>query len=109
MTDSRPHAYTVVNDGGFPIGMFGAIPSNGGAGVWMLGSDHLVHNVRRFYESSKLWIEKLVKEYTILGCIVDARNTSHIRWLEHLGFVLYKVWEKFGAAQIKFIEYHRSI
>lgn len=85
--DISDPAYTIIDDIGLPVAMFGVVPTNvDRQGVmWLLGTDELRKHSRDFLRQSRPWIERLHKKYTLLYNVIDKRNKVHLRWLKFLG------------------------
>lgn len=106
VAESDP-CYALVDGGGRPLALFGAVPDPDCAEVgrvWLLGSDELAR--QRFFvlRNSREWIERLHQRYRVLWNFVDARNEVHIRWLKWCGFTFVRLVEKYGAEQLPFYE-----
>ena len=101
--------YTMVADDGDLVGMFGVSKTADPliAVVWMLCSERLPQYSKSFIKLSKQWVKEQNKQYSILMNYVDARNTTSIKWLKHLGFVLIKRVEEFGIGKKPFYEFVR--
>lgn len=61
-------------------------PKNFGL-VWFLGSDEVFKHPVTLVKSGREFVQKWLKKYTVLYNAVDARNTRHIAWLRHIGFI----------------------
>jgi hypothetical protein len=85
---------TVVGAPTFPIGS-----------VWLLGSEDLNKVAYRFLRESSTWLDELARGYRLLCNVVDARNTTHIRWLRWLGFRFVAHRPGFGRQGEAFIEF----
>lgn len=71
--------------------MFGVGDINVLAGVgapWLLGTDAVDLNFRRFLRGSIDWRNQLLARYAIMRNLVDDRNVVSKRWLQWLGFRL---------------------
>lgn len=73
--------------------------------VWLLGSDKLTSVSYRFLRESDKWLAELARGYRLLCNVVDARNTTHIRWLRWLGFRFVAHRPGFGRNGEAFIEF----
>ena len=76
---------------GVPVCMFGAVPASllSRAGVpWMVGADELDRHALALVRRSKPAISAMKAVYDSLANVVDARNTSAIRWLRWCGFTV---------------------
>jgi len=86
-----------------PEVIFGVAPSGACLGVghpWLLGTDVISRLPIRFVRESLRYVTEWLQEYPILTHIVDGRNTTHIRWLEHMGFKFIRNWENSGPGRI---------
>ena len=67
--------------------LFG-LSSAGGIGIpWMVASPLLRQHKKLFIRYSKKVITEMFSQFDILCNYVDSRNTLHIHWLKHMGFV----------------------
>lgn len=100
--------FTMLDSTGL-LGMFGyrIIDPKLVASVWMLGTDSLMDHRWEFLRRSKVWIDYLNTKADLLYNTVDLRNTTHIRWLEWLGFRFVRVIPDHGHARIPFVEFVR--
>ena len=106
---SRP-CCALLDDAGQVLALFGVSPYPGIAAfgvVWMLGSDALVARRAMFLRTAKFCIAQLHRRYPMLGNVIDARNTVHIRWLQWMGFEMLQRVECFGVEQRPFIAFRR--
>lgn len=100
--------YSIVDDTDKVLGMFGAVPVHKSPGVglvWMLASPGLLKHRRQFLRESKEWIAKLHQKFPILWNYVDARNTTHIRWLKWIGVNFVAEHPEFGVEKRPFKEF----
>ena len=75
------------------IGMFGATNYNlpkGWGSVWFLGSDETIKFPVTFIKEGKKFLAKTFQKYDILVNAVDSRNTSHIKYIKHMGLTITK-------------------
>ena len=76
---------------GKTIGMFGAtnynLPDKWGS-VWFLGSDETMKFPVAFIKEGKKLLKQAFQKYDIMVNAVDSRNTSHIRYIEHIGLII---------------------
>tara|TARA_R100000808_G_scaffold1960_3_gene8329 strand:- start:779 stop:1330 length:552 start_codon:yes stop_codon:yes gene_type:complete len=98
-----------------PLAMFGTGPSHVAkdtgepvmGGIWFLGSDKMFEKNRiSFLRNSKFWVQKLLRDYTILHNLVDARNVIHIRWLKWMGFTFIADVPEFGFEKRLFKQFY---
>jgi len=96
-----------ANDGRC-IGLFGAHPMPGFDDVgqiWMVATDEMLQYSRQLLREGGTWIDRLHERFHVLTNLVDARNTTHIRWIKWSGFTLLATQPHYGAAGIPFIEF----
>ena len=74
--------------------MFGVVPlwdpaecSVGVGAIWLLGTNQLQDNPRSFIKVSPGWIRMFHRRWAVLTNMVDVRNSLHLDWLDHMGFV----------------------
>lgn len=70
--------------------MFGVSSHNQPAGwgvIWYLGSDESFHHPIALVKGGREYTDKWLQQYKLLHNAVDVRNTKHIQWLKHLGFI----------------------
>lgn len=77
-------SFTVLAPEG-PICIFGICPVEGGAGVWLLGSDGIKTHYREFARRSRGIWEALARRYGTLYNLIHPENKLHLRWLQWLG------------------------
>lgn len=107
------HCWTLTNDDGVPIGMFGVVPDLDilrdigyrYGRVWYLGSDEATQRPIEFHSLSKEWLSIIAGSFHVLGNYVDARNAKHIRWLQALGFDFDGVDPDHGYERRPFLEF----
>ena len=73
------------------IGMFETtnynLPNKWGS-IWFLGSDETVNFPVTFIREGKKFLKQAFQKYDILVNAVDSRNTSHIKYIEHIGLII---------------------
>lgn len=77
---------------GVPAAMFGVVPTEHQSDlysgtIWMLGTDVLSQEYRKFLRLSKQVVEYLNNSYDVLDNVVPIKHTKTIQWLAWLGFV----------------------
>jgi hypothetical protein len=91
-----------------PVAMFGVAPIEGlpefGA-PWMLAAEALFEHKVQFLRESRGWIEKMRGNFSCLTNCVDARNQTHIRWLEWAGFKFIARHEEHGFEKRPFLQF----
>ena len=92
---------------GVPINIFGTVPVlEETAIVWMVGTDKIKDISIRFLRDSVIYADEMQQGYRLLWNYVDARNHTHHRWLQWLGFtIIRKV--KYGVLNTDFYEFAR--
>lgn len=82
------------------VGAASALATEGSP--WLLAADRLTTQHRRtFVRESRLFVQHLRRQYTVLRNYVDARNTASVRWLRALGFTILPA-EPYGVAGLPF-------
>ncbi len=66
--------------------MYGVVPEGNNGRIWMLASDKLKHHARGLCVQSKIELDSLKQNYSMLFNIVDERNKMTMKWLKWLGF-----------------------
>jgi len=90
---------------GQPIALFGVatVPGQPDLGApWLLGSPEIEAHSREFLRRSREELERMRHPFTRLTNYVDARNHTHIRWLEWLGARFVHLDPTFGHEQRPF-------
>ena len=103
-----PVCYTVVNEHGRPVAMFGITPdrSDPEAGIpWALGTPELTRNRIAFLKESRSWLKHFQQGYRKLWNYIDARNEVHIRWVTRIGFRIVERIEEFGFEKRPFYRF----
>ena len=93
---------------GEPIAMFGAWSTEAEPEVglvWMLGTDEIEKNGTKIIRLSKIWLSKICEPYRVATNLIDARNITHLRWLEFLGCELLEEWPNFGPEKKMFYRF----
>lgn len=67
------------------VGAFGEYPHMGD--VWLHATDAIVKHKFAFLKAARYGLELFTKNYNVLSCSTDERNTLHLKWLQWLGFV----------------------
>ena len=62
---------------------------------------------RTFLRQSKEMLRELHQQFILLFNEVDARNTTHIRWLRWMGFIFVRYRPNYGAEGRPFYEFCR--
>lgn len=85
--EASKHCYVYVLPSGKPISIWGVVPTDHGACIWMLGTDDLDMFKTDILRISKWFVEENLERYRALYNWVDQRNTKSIRYLKWLGFI----------------------
>ena len=56
------------------------------ASVWALGTDWITENPLKFQRVTNKVLPLMSDGYSVIGGLVDAKNTVHVRWLIANGF-----------------------
>lgn len=109
-----PNTYSIINDDGVLVGLFGVSPvewsfhkagTNASIGaVWMIATPQLEDMSIEFLKKCKTVISMLNDRYPILWNHVDCRNEMHLKWLKWCGFKFISRKEKWGAQSLPFYE-----
>ena len=105
---SKP-CMTMVGRKGNVMGMYGVIPVRKNMGkIWMLGHESMTsdyQDVRAFLRNSPVELNKFHMNYPILFNFVDARNTTHVKWIKYMGFSIIQEHATFGVEGRLFYEF----
>jgi hypothetical protein len=108
---ARLHADPMVVDiSGTPEMIFGLKPIDAvEARPWMLGTSVAFTPKwrRTFLHASRIAVEEWQKRFPLLHNFIDARNTTHKRWLSWLGFHFIARHEHYGPFGLPFYEFVR--
>jgi hypothetical protein len=104
--------FTIVSDETqLPMGMFGInhVPELGPlqASVWMLASPDLPKIKAELFNRNEAFLKYFLLRYPLLWNYVDARNTTHLKWIEKCGFTFLKLHPTFGHEKRPFYEFVR--
>jgi len=102
--------FTLTPRKGVRVGIWGVVksPTYDNAGIiWMMATEELLEYQIKFLRRSRVYIELVQKEFSILHNVVDARNELHIKWLKFMGFKFIQRHENFGVAKLPFYEFLR--
>jgi hypothetical protein len=80
-------SYVYTLPSGKPICIWGVVPTDHGACIWMLGTDDLDFAKTDLLRISKWFVAESLERYGALYNWVDQRNTKSIRYLTWLGFI----------------------
>lgn len=101
---------STVDEDGQVLAMFGVVSHRDNpriGSIWMITSVHLERYKVKFIRESRRWVNALQAHYDLLYNVVDERNTLHVRWIEHCGFIFLKRHPEYGAGKVPFIEFVR--
>ncbi|MER8591833.1 DUF2833 domain-containing protein [Mesorhizobium sp. M1182] len=92
------------------FGLFGIDPVKGmdhlGI-VWMVTSPDIFKHRRDLLKLAPEWLDRLHHVRPLLGNHIDARNTTHIRWLKRMGFSFLRTHPEYGVEKRPFHEFAR--
>jgi hypothetical protein len=72
---------------GEPLAVFGVLPGAGGeATAWLIAVEKLPRLPLRVFVTARRFLKAFLTEFNSLRTLVWENNTSHIRWVEWLGF-----------------------
>ena len=112
--ESRPCLTVANGETDEPVAMFGVVPIDTcdfprvGA-IWLLGTASINDHVTQFLRESRERLDEVCRGYTIVGNLIDNRNSLHIAWLRWLGFKLIKSHDSFGAEGRPFTEFAKIV
>lgn len=96
-------AWTIIDDDGTPIGMFGVAPFMPMTGSpWLLGTDRIENHQLFFLRRSRRYVGEMLAEFPLLMNYVSVHNRTSIEWLRWCGFTLAKFEPTYGVAQQPF-------
>jgi hypothetical protein len=72
--------------------------------VWLLGTEKVQLWSLTFHKLTAAWLRKMSEGYTILGNVVDERQTDHLRWLKRVGFHQIARHDQYGHLGLPFVE-----
>lgn len=88
----------VAAQGAEPFAIFGVMPISllhGTAAPWMLGTELASRLPRVLIREGRRYSRRMLDTYPYLINMVDARYTSSIRWLQHIGYTVFEA-EPYG-------------
>jgi hypothetical protein len=89
-----------------PFVVWGTVPAETGALIWMVGTNGIVQHSKEFLRRSRALRDELHAAHPLLWNYADVRNTIHHRWLQWLDFkFIRKV--PYGFEQRPFYEFGR--
>lgn len=104
------HVWVAVGPDGVVEGIFGIDPvhNNPHLGiVWMVSSSAIMKYRRELIGLTPKWLKRLHRIRPLIGNHIDARNTTHIRWLKRMGFSFLRTHPEFGVEKRPFHEFAR--
>ena len=97
--------YAATDEEGALLAIFGVVPprlADDAPMAWLLGTDELAARPLSFVRLSRRWVDRLQQGYPALYSCVDARNSTHVRWLEWCGFTLVETIAEYGVERRPF-------
>lgn len=104
------YVWAGVDPSGEVFGLFGIDPvhNNPYLGiVWMVTSPAIMAHRRELIRLAPKWLKRLHRVRPLIGNHIDARNTTHIRWLKRMGFSFLRTHPEFGVEKRPFHEFAR--
>ncbi|MER9560994.1 hypothetical protein [Mesorhizobium sp. M0571] len=104
------YVWAGVEPNGEVFGLFGVDPVKGNPHlgiVWMVSSPTIMKHRRDLIGMAPKWLKRLHRVRPLLGNHIDARNTTHIRWLKRMGFSFLRTHAEFGVEKRPFHEFAR--
>ena len=89
----------ICGDEDNPIGICGVTPKGC---IYMVSTDELF-----LIRKGRIWVDELMKSYTILYNVVYAENVAAMKWLESLGFKFIEYHEEYGVHKKPFFQFMR--
>lgn len=89
------------------IGICGVTPNGC---IYMVSTDELFNNKKyriQLIRKGRIWVDELMKSYTILYNVVYAENVAAMKWLESLGFKFIEYHEEYGVHKKPFFQFMR--
>tara|TARA_R100000781_G_C4081208_1_gene127809 strand:- start:3495 stop:3941 length:447 start_codon:yes stop_codon:yes gene_type:complete len=97
----------IEGDDGDPVGLTGVVDNR----IWLLGTDKLTATKNHRWQLclyGREWVEHCLESVgKPIGNYVYSENKKSIRWLKHLGFIIYEP-EPFGPWDSMFCPFWRS-
>lgn len=100
-------AMAICGDEDNPIGVCG-VTSNGC--IYMVSTDELFSSKKyriQLIRKGRIWVDELMKSYTILYNVVYAENEVAMKWLKSLGFKFIEYHEEYGKHKKPFYQFMR--
>ena len=97
----------ICGDEDNPIGICGVTPNGC---IYMVSTDELFNNKKyriQLIRKGRIWVDELMKSYTILYNVVYAENVAAMKWLESLGFKFIEYHEEYGVHKKPFFQFMR--
>jgi len=97
----------ICGDEDNPIGICG-VTHNGC--IYMVSTDELFSNKKyriQLIRKGRIWVDELMKSYTILYNVVYAENEAAMKWLKSLGFKFIEYHKEYGVHKKPFYQFMR--
>ena len=97
----------ICGDEDNPIGICGVTPNGC---IYMVSTEELFNNKKyriQLIRKGRIWVDELMKSYTILYNVVYAENVAAMKWLESLGFKFIEYHEEYGVHKKPFYQFMR--
>ena len=97
----------ICGDEDNPIGICGVTPNGC---IYMVSTEELFDNKKyriQLIRKGRIWVDELMKSYTILYNVVYAENVAAMKWLESLGFKFIEYHKEYGVHKKPFFQFMR--
>ena len=97
----------ICGDEDNPIGICWVTPNGC---IYMVSTEELFDNKKyriQLIRKGRIWVDELMKSYTILYNVVYAENVAAMKWLESLGFKFIEYHKEYGVHKNPFYQFMR--
>lgn len=94
-----------------PFVLFGVMPFSKTVGIpWMVATDDLIKHKRFVIRNAPACIDAMHALYPDgLLNFIDARNTVHIAFIKHFGFVIDGLSNSYGVSKLPFLRFSKNL
>lgn len=97
--------YVIFNAQGENVALGGCDDAGQRQGlIWLIATPSIMNHQIEFLKHCKTWIDEVSRPFRLVGNMVDARNTVHVRWLQWCGFHFIKDHDVRGHRYIEFVK-----
>lgn len=76
----------------------------------MVATDDLIKHKKFILKNSRPYVAKMLELYPDgLLNFIDVRNTVHIAYIKHLGFVIDGLTDSYGAGKLPFFRFSKNL